>query len=320
MAASRKAIQGHGVIILNIFRGLNICSLILMAAAHWIMIVTSGMSGRFHFFDFATHLFVFALTILLFMTELGLPANFIDQRWPVFGESAGFLVLGGLQIAMGCLTLADMEKPAYYLDNIGMPLWRTVLAAGILSIIFGFINIAATFFFEDRNAHISARMVRDNGLLAKGNDENMYAAPSHHGSSINSYSVRNEKGSSPRGQQPSGWAKRLTQVFVKKPSGGGGGYDAQPHLAPRGGVFDKEEDVGFRPAAASTVHPLYRSTDFDDGLGGGGGHQRGDSGNDHRYTRYSTASRLSQFSEPPPLPSNATMPSGPYDNLPGGRI
>ncbi|KAL8366124.1 hypothetical protein RB595_004750 [Gaeumannomyces hyphopodioides] len=319
MAASRKAIQGHGVIILNIFRGLNICSLILVAAAHWIMIVTSGMSGRFHFFDFATHLFVFALTILLFMTELGVPANFIDQRWPVFGENAGFLVLGGLQIAMGCLTLADMEKPAYYVDSIGLPLWRTILAAGILSVVFGFVNIAATFFFEDRNAHISARMVRDNGLLAKGNDENMYAAPSHHGSSINSYSVRHEKDSA-HGQQPGVWAqraKRLTNAFAKKPSGG---YDAQAHPTSRDGVgrgaFDNEEDIGVKPPATS-IHPLYRRTDFDDGLGG---HQRNGSGNDPRYTRYSTSSRISQFSEPPPLPSNATMPAGPYDNLPGGRI
>ncbi|KLU89720.1 hypothetical protein MAPG_08689, partial [Magnaporthiopsis poae ATCC 64411] len=192
MAASRKSIQGHGVIILNIGRLFNACTLILVAAAHWIMIVTSGTSGQFHFFDFATHLFMFVLTVLLFMTELGLPANFIAERWPVFGDEAGFLVLGGLQIAMGCFTLADLDKPAYYVDSISLPLWRTILAAGILSIIFGFVSIIATFLFQDSNAHVSARMVRDNGLLARGNDDDLYTAPSHHGSSI---SGRHEKGS-----------------------------------------------------------------------------------------------------------------------------
>lgn len=324
MAASRKSIQGHGVIILNIGRLFNACTLILVAAAHWIMIVTSGLSGQFHFFDFATHLFTFALTVLLFMTELGWPASFIAQRWPVFGDEAGFLVLGGLQIAMGCSTLADLDKPAYYVDSVGLPLWRTILAAGILSIIFGFVSIISTFLFQDREAHVSARMVRDNGLLARGiDDDNMYTASSHHGSSI---SGRYEKGSVHSHQQPGGWtqkARRLTQVFARKPSGGNGGdgYDAQVHPASRDGgrsAYDNEGDIGIKPPRAS-IHPLYRRAGFDDGLNGNG-HQRNDSGDGHRYTHYSTASRISQFSEAPPLPPASTMPPGPYGNLPGGQL
>lgn len=50
-------------------------------------------------------------------------------------------------IVLGFDTLGNLNKPATSSDNLGLPLWRVVIAGGILSALFGLFNIIAVMFF-----------------------------------------------------------------------------------------------------------------------------------------------------------------------------
>lgn len=92
-------------------------------------------------------------------------------------------------IIMGCQVLGNLNKPSASIDNLGLPMWRLVLAAGILAITFGFFNLICSLLYRDGKNGITARMVRSDGQLA--------AAPiketAYDYDSTRSASVREEK-------------------------------------------------------------------------------------------------------------------------------
>lgn len=49
-------------------------------------------------------------------------------------------------IIIGFNVLGNLNKTATSVENLGLPLWRVVIAGGILSAIMGFVNIAAVSF------------------------------------------------------------------------------------------------------------------------------------------------------------------------------
>ena len=164
-------VRGSGHLILN---GLRACTLIGLAAvmvSSWAMIVIAGLNGDFSFFDTVGHLFVFIFAVFLTITELSLFQRYFRDNWPVFSFSHSLAWLGVFMIMLGCQVLGNFDKDKYSQKNLTPPIWRLVLASGILSIAFGFFNIIASIIFRDGSQGITARHIRKDGSLATADNK-----------------------------------------------------------------------------------------------------------------------------------------------------
>ena len=283
--AQNTKMRGIGYKALNVLRPCNIIALLMIAVASWVMIVMTGVTGQFFFFDAVAHVFISSISIFLILTEVqfGPLKRYFERAWPVFAERHGFLWLGGAMVVLGCDMLANLNKPAFSIDNLGLPLWRVILAAGILSLTFGFSNFAATIIFRDGPSGLTARMIRNDGNLADGgkfgpldgkNSSNYYASSSlsSRNAGIARYNSTKEEmlfgGNGGNGNMgdvesaveqtapPGGIGarlKRVTQVFKKSPlaaHGGDNGIDLNGkkiHISrpiPVGGYDDENAGHG----------------------------------------------------------------------------
>jgi hypothetical protein len=95
------------------------------------------------FFDATSHFITQAVSIFLIVSELNLLKGYYARKWPVLSENSGLVFLGLTMIVLGFDTLGNLNKPATSSDNLGLPLWRVVIAGGILSALFGLFNIIA---------------------------------------------------------------------------------------------------------------------------------------------------------------------------------
>lgn len=87
----------------------------------------------------------------------------------MLSENAGLSFLGVTMIVLGFDTLGNLNKPATSVQNLGLPLWRVVIAGGILSALLGLFNIIAGFIFCDRRNEITSRQVRSYGAAIPKN-------------------------------------------------------------------------------------------------------------------------------------------------------
>ncbi|KAK0704987.1 hypothetical protein B0H67DRAFT_649377 [Lasiosphaeris hirsuta] len=206
-------VRGSGHLILNALRALTIIGLAVVMVSCWAMIVLSGITHHFDFFDTISHFFIFAIAVFLVVSELNLFKNYFAENWPVLSPSHSLAWLGLAMVIMGCQLFGDLIKPAYTIGNLGLPMWRLVLAAGILSITFGFFNMIASVIFRDGKNGITARQIRSDGNLAtpmnKETGYDDYPYSNHDGYSQRSGSFRRKE------EQPSR-AKRITQLFNVK--------------------------------------------------------------------------------------------------------
>ncbi|CCC07398.1 unnamed protein product [Sordaria macrospora k-hell] len=188
-------IKGTGYLVLNGLRALTLIGLAMTMTSSWIMIVLSGLGGRFDFFDSASHFFVFAVAIFLFISELNIRSfrAFFARNWPVLCPSHSLVWLGLAMVVMGCAIMGDLVKPAYSMDNLGLAMWRLVLATGILSLTFGVFNVVASLIFNTSEGEgkirrrITARMIRSHGDQAKGIIEKQDPFPDYYSTSQGSY-------------------------------------------------------------------------------------------------------------------------------------
>ncbi|KAB5582686.1 hypothetical protein GE09DRAFT_278277 [Coniochaeta sp. 2T2.1] len=168
-------VRGSGHLILNALRAFNIIALAAMMVSSWAMIVISGMTGHFSFFDTASHFFVFLFAVFLTITELNLFKGYFNNNWPVFTIEHSLAWLGVFMIMLGCQVLGNLDKDKYSQENLSLAIWRLVLASGILAIAFGFFNIIASIIFRDGSQGITARHIRKDGSLATAdNKASMY--------------------------------------------------------------------------------------------------------------------------------------------------
>lgn len=184
-------IKGTGYMVLNGLRALTLIGLAMTMASSWIMIVLSGLGGRFDFFDSASHFFVFSVAIFLFISELNIRSfrGYFARHWPVLCPTHSLVWLGLAMVVMGCAIMGDLVKPAYSMENLGLAMWRLVLATGILSLTFGVFNVVASLIFNTSEGEgkirrrITARMIRSHGDQAKGIIEKQDAFPDYYSSS-----------------------------------------------------------------------------------------------------------------------------------------
>ncbi len=55
----------------------------------------------------------------------------------------GFVFLGMSMIVLGFNILGNLNKPATSVSSLGLPMWRVVISAGILTSLMGLFNIIA---------------------------------------------------------------------------------------------------------------------------------------------------------------------------------
>ncbi|TVY50038.1 hypothetical protein LOCC1_G000159 [Lachnellula occidentalis] len=156
-------LAGGGYITLNVIRVLNIIALLLVAIASWVMLVMTVKTSNFFFFDGVSHFITSAIAVFLIVSELNILTNYFAKNWPNLGPDSGFVCLGLAMIILGFNILGNLNKGATSVENLGLPLWRIVIASGILSALIGLFNIIATYVFSSSKMNITGRQVRGNG-------------------------------------------------------------------------------------------------------------------------------------------------------------
>ena len=155
--------RGPGYIILNVLRVFNIISLLTVVIASWVMLVMTVKTSNFFFFDGVSHFITSSIGLFLIVSELTLFKSYFARYWPMLSIESGFVFLGLSMIALGFNILGNLNKSATSVSNLGLPLWRIVIASGILSSLMGLFNIIATFVFCDSVQGITGRQVRSHG-------------------------------------------------------------------------------------------------------------------------------------------------------------
>jgi hypothetical protein len=155
--------RGPGYIILNVIRVLNIISLLTVVVASWVMLVMTVKTSNFFFFDGVSHFIAASIGLFLIVSELTLFKTYFAKNWPMLSVESGFVFLGMSMIVLGFNILGNLNKSATSVNNLGLPLWRIVIASGILSSLMGLFNIIATFVFCDSVHGITGRQVRSHG-------------------------------------------------------------------------------------------------------------------------------------------------------------
>lgn len=198
------SLRGPGMIALQVLRALTLISLAAAGAACWVLIVKIDTTNGFFFFDAASLFFTSTVAVFLGISELPIARSYFGHTWPVLSDDHGLTWLGLAMNIIGCNILGKLNQPANDADDIGLPFWRLVLAAGILNITFGILNIILSLIFHDGKNGINARHVRTQGSLA-ASSKNTYSDEY----SVRSNSVKNEKGRN----------KFMSMLWTKGPAG-----------------------------------------------------------------------------------------------------
>ncbi|PMD44072.1 hypothetical protein L207DRAFT_453460 [Hyaloscypha variabilis F] len=155
--------MGPGYITLNVLRFCNIIVLLLLVVASWIMLVMTVKTSNFFFFDGAAHFIMSVIGIFLIVSEVGFFKKWYARVWPAFSNDSGLVALGLSMIALGFITLGNLNKVATSVQSLGLPMWRVVIASGILNSLFGLFNLIATYVFCNSKLGITGRQVRADG-------------------------------------------------------------------------------------------------------------------------------------------------------------
>ncbi|KAK8202786.1 hypothetical protein IWZ01DRAFT_112084 [Phyllosticta capitalensis] len=163
---SIKNLAGPGYILLNIFRLLNIVSLLAVSTSSIVVVVkTIIRSNQYYVFDLCGRVITALIALFLVVSELSVFRNYFLRDWPLLSYDHGFVVLGMAMITMGVNLLGSLNKEINE-ATLGTPFFRLVLSSGIVSLAVGFFNIGISFIFRDRKLRISARRVRAQGVVA----------------------------------------------------------------------------------------------------------------------------------------------------------
>jgi hypothetical protein len=155
------SLAGAGYVVLNIIRVLNIISLLAVITASSVMLVKTFIVSKFFFFDACNHVISVIISGaqkpkiasqasltdrhsgFLIVTELPLFKSYFARNWPLFSHKSGFVMLGAAMLLLGNNVLGNLNKQATSQKSLGLAFWRIVIAAGIVVIIMGTINLFA---------------------------------------------------------------------------------------------------------------------------------------------------------------------------------
>lgn len=98
---------------------------------------------QFFFFDGVSHFITSTIGIFLTVSELSLFKSYFARYWPLLSPESGFVFLGTAMLILGFNILGNLNKAATSAQSLGLPLWRIVIASGILSSLMGLTNVIA---------------------------------------------------------------------------------------------------------------------------------------------------------------------------------
>ncbi|KAM0329119.1 hypothetical protein ACHAQA_004415 [Verticillium albo-atrum] len=273
--SENSRLRGSGHLLLNVFRAFNIIGLLAVAVASWVLIVMSGLTGNFFFFEAASHAFTSATAALLICSELNLFKRYFATRWPTLSPYHGLTWLGIAMVVMGCHVLGNLNRRSVTTKNMGPHLWRLVLAAGILSITFGLFNIISSIVFRDPDNGITARNIRSDGAIATSSTKASFTDAY----STRSDSIRNEKSFRRLTQKLSPWAggkpKISKPIRVADDDVESRGHDAHDNNNNNNNSYPEDRSSPIMPEVArppTALHPINT-----------------------RFTSYSEASHMNRF-------------------------
>ena len=124
------------------------------------MLVKTFIVSKFFFFDACEHVveivisselhqvrarrrILISLLAFLIITELPLFKSYFARNWPLFSHRSGFVMLGAAMLLLGNSILGNLNKQATSQKSLGMAFWRIVIAAGIVVLVMGVINLFA---------------------------------------------------------------------------------------------------------------------------------------------------------------------------------
>ncbi|EGD91465.2 uncharacterized protein TERG_07685 [Trichophyton rubrum CBS 118892] len=166
MEVPKFPLAGPGYVILNLVRVMNIISLLVVIAANIILLIKIVLVTNFFFFEAVTHVASASVCSFLIVSELSVFRAYFDRNWPLLGEDSGFVALGATMVLLGISTLGELNNQSTRQKEIGLPFWKLILGAGIVSIVIGTLNIGLSYVFRDPDIGISARHVRARGAVA----------------------------------------------------------------------------------------------------------------------------------------------------------
>lgn len=237
------------MIILQLLRAATIITLVTAGAACWILIIKVDTSRSYFIFECFSLVFTSFACIAFIISELAFVERiriYLRNTWPILSDSHGVGWLGGAIILIGCNILGTLNQPAYEEGNLNSSFSAVVMAGGILSLIFGVLNIVCGLFWRDGSQGITSRDIRANGSLANSQREVLPEYHSHPSSPAGS--VRNEKTRS-----------KFMSMFWKKEEGNQN--VARPNIsAPFNMNHDVERDA-HQDDRASPIIPGLRRPD-----------------------------------------------------------
>ena len=123
------------------------------------MLVKTFIISKFYFFDACEHVIRIIISGkyishswlvmsnhpsgFLILTELPLFKSYVSRNWPLFSHRSGFVMLGFAMVFLGNSVLGNMNKEATSQESLGLAFWRVVIAAGIIALVMGPVNILA---------------------------------------------------------------------------------------------------------------------------------------------------------------------------------
>ncbi|KMQ44303.1 hypothetical protein HL42_5025 [Trichophyton rubrum] len=140
--------------------------LLVVIAANIILLIKIVLVTNFFFFEAVTHVASASVCSFLIVSELSVFRAYFDRNWPLLGEDSGFVALGATMVLLGISTLGELNNQSTRQKEIGLPFWKLILGAGIVSIVIGTLNIGLSYVFRDPDIGISARHVRARGAVA----------------------------------------------------------------------------------------------------------------------------------------------------------
>ncbi|OAA44278.1 hypothetical protein NOR_04006 [Metarhizium rileyi] len=208
--AANAGSNATGMIVLQILRACTVITLGTMCTAYWFFIIRVDKSRTYFVFECASLFFNSIICVILILSEFpptGVFKRYLRTSWPVLSEVHGVAWLGGVMILLGCSIFGNLNKPANESKNLGASFFNLVLAAGILAILFGVLNILCSFVWRNGKEGITSRDIRADGALAKGRRQSLPDYSSSTGSSF-----LNEKTKT-----------KFVSMFWNKAIGGSGG-------------------------------------------------------------------------------------------------
>lgn len=170
---SKNAIRGAGYWVLQVLRVFTVITLLAATAACWVLMIKVDKGRSFFIFECISLFFTSVISMVLVVSEfpvLSFVKDYFRQAWPVLSEHYGVGWLGAAVMVIGCNILGSLNEPAYDAESLGPHFSSLVLAAGILCLIFGTLNVLGSLVWRHGQDGITSRDIRANGSLAEKHD------------------------------------------------------------------------------------------------------------------------------------------------------